>query len=223
MDGASTLTQAACDVSVVVPAFNEAANIRELVERTCAAVEPLGSFEVILVDDGSTRRDVGRRSNGPPAITRRSSASVCSATSVSTRRSRPASPRHGATWSSRSTRTCRTRPKRSRSSSHASGPTATLRAAGGRLRKDSFARHLPVAADEPDHRSRDRRDAARLRLHAARLRPRRRRPGAGVSRDEQGDHRPGVAGWACASSRCRWSTTPASPAARATTSGASSR
>ena len=54
MKRASTLTQAVCDVSVVVPAFNEAANIRELVERTCAAVRPLGAFEVILVDDGSS-------------------------------------------------------------------------------------------------------------------------------------------------------------------------
>jgi undecaprenyl-phosphate 4-deoxy-4-formamido-L-arabinose transferase len=42
-----------CDVSVVAPAFNEAANLPELVARTLAAVRPLGSCEFIIVDDGS--------------------------------------------------------------------------------------------------------------------------------------------------------------------------
>jgi len=46
--------QPSCDVSVVAPAFNESANLPELVERTVAAVRPLGSFEIIIVDDGST-------------------------------------------------------------------------------------------------------------------------------------------------------------------------
>jgi undecaprenyl-phosphate 4-deoxy-4-formamido-L-arabinose transferase len=45
---------AAVDVSVVVPAFNEAASIPELVRRTRAAVEGLGAYELIIVDDGST-------------------------------------------------------------------------------------------------------------------------------------------------------------------------
>jgi undecaprenyl-phosphate 4-deoxy-4-formamido-L-arabinose transferase len=40
-------------VSVVVPAYNEAGNVAELLRRTCEAVRPLGSFEVIIVDDGS--------------------------------------------------------------------------------------------------------------------------------------------------------------------------
>jgi len=47
-------TRPACDVSVVAPAYNEAANLPELIERTVAAVRPLGSFEIIIVDDGST-------------------------------------------------------------------------------------------------------------------------------------------------------------------------
>lgn len=42
------------EISIVVPAYNEAANIPELARRTCAAVGPLGSFELIIVDDGST-------------------------------------------------------------------------------------------------------------------------------------------------------------------------
>ena len=37
-----------------MPAFNEAANVPELVRRTRAAVEPLGEYELIIVDDGST-------------------------------------------------------------------------------------------------------------------------------------------------------------------------
>ena len=46
---------AAVDISIVVPVFNEAENISELVERTFAAMEGLGRpFEMILVDDGST-------------------------------------------------------------------------------------------------------------------------------------------------------------------------
>jgi len=46
---------AAVDISIVVPVFNEAESIPELVERTFAAMEALGRpFEMILVDDGST-------------------------------------------------------------------------------------------------------------------------------------------------------------------------
>ena len=41
-------------VSVVVPACNEELNLAELLERVTAAVEPLGTFEIIVVDDGST-------------------------------------------------------------------------------------------------------------------------------------------------------------------------
>jgi undecaprenyl-phosphate 4-deoxy-4-formamido-L-arabinose transferase len=42
------------DLSVVVPACNESANIPELLARITAAVAPLGSYEIVVVDDGST-------------------------------------------------------------------------------------------------------------------------------------------------------------------------
>ncbi len=42
------------EISVVVPVFNEAPNLKELYARVVAALEPLGrSFEVVTVDDGS--------------------------------------------------------------------------------------------------------------------------------------------------------------------------
>lgn len=41
-------------LSVVAPVFNEAQIVRELLDRIVRAVEPLGTFEVIVVDDGST-------------------------------------------------------------------------------------------------------------------------------------------------------------------------
>jgi len=42
-------------VSVVIPVFNEAENLRELVDRVAAALMPTGrSFELLLVDDGSS-------------------------------------------------------------------------------------------------------------------------------------------------------------------------
>jgi len=41
------------DLSVVVPALNESANIPELLARTTAAVAALGSYEIVVVDDGS--------------------------------------------------------------------------------------------------------------------------------------------------------------------------
>jgi glycosyltransferase involved in cell wall biosynthesis len=47
----------AVTLSIVVPVFNEEANVRPLVERTRAAVEKLGlSFEFVFVDDGSRDR-----------------------------------------------------------------------------------------------------------------------------------------------------------------------
>ncbi|MBT6098984.1 MAG: glycosyltransferase family 2 protein [Marinovum sp.] len=42
------------NVSVVIPIKNEADNIRPLIDRIVAALEPLTSFEVIVVNDGST-------------------------------------------------------------------------------------------------------------------------------------------------------------------------
>jgi len=45
---------AADRVSIVIPVYNEEANLRELVDRVAAAMEPSGAdFELILVDDGS--------------------------------------------------------------------------------------------------------------------------------------------------------------------------
>jgi glycosyltransferase involved in cell wall biosynthesis len=41
-------------ISVVAPVFNEAEIAQELVDRLVRAVEPLGGYEVIVVDDGST-------------------------------------------------------------------------------------------------------------------------------------------------------------------------
>jgi glycosyltransferase involved in cell wall biosynthesis len=41
-------------VSIVIPVYNEEANLRELVDRVAAAMAPSGAdFELILVDDGS--------------------------------------------------------------------------------------------------------------------------------------------------------------------------
>jgi len=43
------------EISVVIPVFNEAPNLKELYARVVAAMEPLGrTFEVVTVDDGST-------------------------------------------------------------------------------------------------------------------------------------------------------------------------
>ncbi len=43
---------------IVVPLFNEEENIRALYARTAKVIEPLGSFEMIFVDDGSTDHSV---------------------------------------------------------------------------------------------------------------------------------------------------------------------
>ncbi|TSE34229.1 glycosyltransferase family 2 protein [Tepidimonas charontis] len=43
------------DVSVVIPVFNEFDNLRDLVQRVGAALEPTGwTFELLCIDDGST-------------------------------------------------------------------------------------------------------------------------------------------------------------------------
>lgn len=44
--------------SIVVPIFNEEENVRALYARTAKVLEPLGSFEMIFVDDGSTDRSL---------------------------------------------------------------------------------------------------------------------------------------------------------------------
>jgi undecaprenyl-phosphate 4-deoxy-4-formamido-L-arabinose transferase len=51
---ATSSHKAPLDLSIVVPAYNEAANIPDLVRRTRTAVEDLGAYELIIVDDGST-------------------------------------------------------------------------------------------------------------------------------------------------------------------------
>ena len=46
------------DLTVVIPAFNEAESIRGVLERLCERLQSIeelrGSFEVLVVDDGST-------------------------------------------------------------------------------------------------------------------------------------------------------------------------
>jgi glycosyltransferase involved in cell wall biosynthesis len=49
------LSTESCDVSVVVPVFNEEENVPLLAQRIHAAMERMGrSYEIVLVDDGST-------------------------------------------------------------------------------------------------------------------------------------------------------------------------
>ena len=41
-------------ISLVIPAFNEEENLPFLVERLRAVMEPLGMYEILIIDDGST-------------------------------------------------------------------------------------------------------------------------------------------------------------------------
>jgi glycosyltransferase involved in cell wall biosynthesis len=51
------MTKSPHSVSVVIPGYNEEANVEETVARCSAALEPLVSrFEVVIVNDGSTDR-----------------------------------------------------------------------------------------------------------------------------------------------------------------------
>ncbi len=44
-----------CDLSVLMPAYNEAENLAELIPTTAAALDQLGrSWEILVIDDGST-------------------------------------------------------------------------------------------------------------------------------------------------------------------------
>jgi len=47
------------DFSVVIPVFNEEENILELYRRLTTQMEKLGTYEIIMVDDGSTDRSWG--------------------------------------------------------------------------------------------------------------------------------------------------------------------
>lgn len=50
-------TQFACDISIVIPVYNEEENLPDLVARVGEAIAPSGfSFELICVDDGSRDR-----------------------------------------------------------------------------------------------------------------------------------------------------------------------
>jgi polyisoprenyl-phosphate glycosyltransferase len=45
-------------ISIVVPAFNEAENLAVLVQRLMTVMRPLGPYEILIVDDGSTDETV---------------------------------------------------------------------------------------------------------------------------------------------------------------------
>lgn len=57
-----------CEVSVLMPAYNEAENLVEVIPSTIAALEALGrTWEIVIVDDGSTdgTRSVMAKLRGP--------------------------------------------------------------------------------------------------------------------------------------------------------------
>lgn len=54
-DAGTPMNENRPDISLVIPVYNEAPNIDELVDRSFATLEKIGrSFEVVTVDDGST-------------------------------------------------------------------------------------------------------------------------------------------------------------------------
>jgi glycosyltransferase involved in cell wall biosynthesis len=61
------------DLSVVIPVYNEEGSLPELLEEVHAALDPLGrSFEIVLVDDGSSDRSfifLEERAKVDPALT----------------------------------------------------------------------------------------------------------------------------------------------------------
>ncbi len=54
-----TTEKISIDFSVVIPVFNEEENVLELYRRLTAQMEKLGTYEIIMVDDGSTDRSWG--------------------------------------------------------------------------------------------------------------------------------------------------------------------
>jgi len=52
----TTLTESRPKLSLIVPVYNEEATIDELRARLLPVLEPLGTFEVILINDGSKDR-----------------------------------------------------------------------------------------------------------------------------------------------------------------------
>ena len=105
-------------VSVLMPAYNEADNLAELVPQVAAVLDRAGeSYEIVVVDDGSTdgtrgvmqrlrsrhgplhpaapqRREVGRPEPGPGARRGASSSSSWTPTARTTPRRCPASSHH---------------------------------------------------------------------------------------------------------------------------------
>jgi glycosyltransferase involved in cell wall biosynthesis len=59
------------DLSVVIPAHNEADNVEELVREIGTALDRVADYEIVLVDDGSTDATwIGRQRS--PALLRAS-------------------------------------------------------------------------------------------------------------------------------------------------------
>ena len=87
-------------ISVIMPAYNEAANLVEVVPRTLDVLDARSRryHEVVVVDDGSTRRHGGGSwPSSARAIRERAAACACGATSASRPRCRPASTARAAT------------------------------------------------------------------------------------------------------------------------------
>lgn len=53
------MTNSSPELSIVIPVFNEASNLRQVHSRLVGALEPLGrSFELVMVDDGSSDNSI---------------------------------------------------------------------------------------------------------------------------------------------------------------------
>ena len=56
------MTTPEIELSLVIPVYNEEENLTELIARTTAACDKLDcTTEIILVDDGSADRSMGRQ------------------------------------------------------------------------------------------------------------------------------------------------------------------
>ena len=102
-------------VSVVVPAFNEAESLPELVARVRQAIDAMGLvWEIWVIDDGSSDGDLGGGAGPARRRTAGAAASAWRATSARPPRWPPVSRPRAATTSSPWTPTCRTTRRRSR-------------------------------------------------------------------------------------------------------------
>ena len=174
-------------LSVVIPVYNEEAGLPALFARLYPALDALG----VALRGHLRQRRQPRPLGGAAARAVRSAAptsraSCCSTpTTASTWRSSPASSTAAASASSRSTPTCRTRPRKSRKLLAAMDAGHDY--VGG---VRAHARGLVVAAlrlarDEPAARAHHAHPDDRPGLHAARLQPRDRRRGG---REPRGQH-----------------------------------